>query len=270
MNIFYSRCYSWIFSIITPVFSVIWYFRNNYNMLICCSRNIIYWKLLWCFIFVCKPWCSCFFLLLDEVAWRTAIIWNINFSNFINIFTVKVNIYYQGTVNGPSALADSGSSFNCSRYLYQSITNLNFITPGLWDLRMPHSDILNSERKVWQNHFSVQFEVFYSAVHIVSGEFFNNLLSTAFLQSVNHILELQGLHLQLLFQLIHKSLILRVQIVVRLLRIQTESCGKKQWSLNTLEESLGLLSDISFSFRSVQQVPVCDSSESRTDLKHKL
>ncbi len=30
-------CQSWIFSIITPVFSVKWSFRNNLNMLICCS-----------------------------------------------------------------------------------------------------------------------------------------------------------------------------------------------------------------------------------------
>ncbi len=31
---------SWIFSIITPVFSVTWSFRNHSNMLILCSRNI--------------------------------------------------------------------------------------------------------------------------------------------------------------------------------------------------------------------------------------
>ncbi len=28
--------------LITPVFSVTWSFRNHYNMLICCSRNIYY------------------------------------------------------------------------------------------------------------------------------------------------------------------------------------------------------------------------------------
>ncbi len=32
---------SWIFSIITPVFSVTWSFRNHSDMLICCSRNMI-------------------------------------------------------------------------------------------------------------------------------------------------------------------------------------------------------------------------------------
>ncbi len=32
---------SWIFSIITPVFSVTWSFRNHSNMLICCLRNIM-------------------------------------------------------------------------------------------------------------------------------------------------------------------------------------------------------------------------------------
>ncbi len=36
---------SWIFSIIIPVFSVTWSFRNHYNMLICCSRkNSHYYK----------------------------------------------------------------------------------------------------------------------------------------------------------------------------------------------------------------------------------
>jgi len=33
---------SWIFSIITPVFSVTWSFRNYFNMLMWCSRNISY------------------------------------------------------------------------------------------------------------------------------------------------------------------------------------------------------------------------------------
>ncbi len=32
---------SWIFSIITPVVSVIWSFRNYSNMLICCSRKFL-------------------------------------------------------------------------------------------------------------------------------------------------------------------------------------------------------------------------------------
>jgi len=31
---------SWNFSIITPVFSVTWSFRNHSNMLMWCSRNI--------------------------------------------------------------------------------------------------------------------------------------------------------------------------------------------------------------------------------------
>ncbi len=45
----------WMFSIITPVFSVTWSFRNHSNMLICCSIYISYnyqcWKQLCCFIF---------------------------------------------------------------------------------------------------------------------------------------------------------------------------------------------------------------------------
>jgi len=36
------RWQSWIFSIITPVFSVTWSFRNDSNLLICCSRH--FWE----------------------------------------------------------------------------------------------------------------------------------------------------------------------------------------------------------------------------------
>ncbi len=46
----------WIFSIITPVFSVTWSFRNHSNMLISCSRNISNsyqcWKWMCCSIFL--------------------------------------------------------------------------------------------------------------------------------------------------------------------------------------------------------------------------
>jgi len=38
-NVIYSSDESWIFSIITPVFSVTWFFRNQYNMILC-SINI--------------------------------------------------------------------------------------------------------------------------------------------------------------------------------------------------------------------------------------
>ncbi len=46
----------WIFSIITPIFSVTWSFRNHSNILICCSRKNSYyyhcWKQLCCLIFL--------------------------------------------------------------------------------------------------------------------------------------------------------------------------------------------------------------------------
>jgi len=32
---------SWIFSIITPGFSVTWSFRNHSNMMICCSKHLL-------------------------------------------------------------------------------------------------------------------------------------------------------------------------------------------------------------------------------------
>ncbi len=64
-NVIYFCDQSCIFSIITPVFSVTWCFRNHYNMLICCSRNISdyyqCWKQLCCTIFLWKLWCILFF-----------------------------------------------------------------------------------------------------------------------------------------------------------------------------------------------------------------
>jgi len=42
VNVIYSCDQSWIFSIITPAFSVTRSFRNHSNMMICCSRNISY------------------------------------------------------------------------------------------------------------------------------------------------------------------------------------------------------------------------------------
>jgi len=59
-NVIYSCDQSWIFSIITPVFSVTWSFRNHSNMLIFCWRNISdyyqCWKQSCYFIFLWKPW----------------------------------------------------------------------------------------------------------------------------------------------------------------------------------------------------------------------
>ncbi len=54
-------------SIITPVFSVTWFFRKKSNMLIYCSRNISYyyqcWKQLCCIILLWKFW---YFFFLSE------------------------------------------------------------------------------------------------------------------------------------------------------------------------------------------------------------
>lgn len=50
-----------------------------------------------------------------------------------------------------------------------------------------------------------------------------DLLSTAFLQPVNHLLKLQEADLHLLFQLVDKRLVIRVQVVVGLLCVQAES-----------------------------------------------
>ncbi len=76
------------FSIITPVFSVTWSFRNHSYILIWCSRNISYyqcWKQLCCFI-LWKPWYV--LMLWSTVKFKiTALIWNRN-CNIIIVFTV--------------------------------------------------------------------------------------------------------------------------------------------------------------------------------------
>ncbi len=85
---------SCIFSIITPVFSVTWSFRNHSNMLICCSRNISdyyqCWKQLCCFIFWWKPKCILFFRILWWIeSSKEQHLFEIGiFCNIINAFTV--------------------------------------------------------------------------------------------------------------------------------------------------------------------------------------
>ncbi len=80
---------SWIFSIITPVFSVTRFFRNHTNMLICCSRNISCWKQLCCLIFLWKRWN--FFFLMNSTFIRKLFIGNIYYiyiSENVKVFTV--------------------------------------------------------------------------------------------------------------------------------------------------------------------------------------
>ena len=50
-----------------------------------------------------------------------------------------------------------------------------------------------------------------------------HLLSTALLQTVQHLLKLVEADLHLLLQLDHEGLVVRVQVVVRLLCVQAES-----------------------------------------------
>lgn len=66
-----------------------------------------------------------------------------------------------------------------------------------------------------------------------------DLLPTAFLQPVDHLLKLQLAELHFLFQLIHKHVVVRVQVVVGLLRVQAESYDfKKQTNNNNNKERL--------------------------------
>ncbi len=66
---------SWIFSIITSVFSVTWFFRNHFNMLISCSSNVSYYFVENCFAasyFLWKLWYFFQYILMNRH--RTAFI----------------------------------------------------------------------------------------------------------------------------------------------------------------------------------------------------
>ncbi len=110
---------SCIFSIITPVFSVTWFFRNHSNMMVCCSRNISdyyqWWKQLCCWIFLWKLWYFAIFqdCLMNRKFKRTAVIWNKRsfvklwmslLSLWINLMHpcwIKALIYFKTNVQTP-------------------------------------------------------------------------------------------------------------------------------------------------------------------------
>jgi len=80
LEICFQSC---IFSIITPVCSVTWPFRNPSNMDICRSRNIIIhiWKQLNCIFFFFCGICDIFYFqdsLMNRKLKRTALVWKIN------------------------------------------------------------------------------------------------------------------------------------------------------------------------------------------------
>ena len=75
---------------------------------------------------------------------------------------------------------------------------------------------------------------FFSAGCVLEADGDTNLLSTAFLQPVNHLLKLQEADLHLLFQLVNKCIIIRVQVVVWLLCVQAESCREVEKRKQTL------------------------------------
>ncbi len=91
--IFFFLLLCWIFSIVTPVFSVTWSFRNQYNMLICCSRNISCYYLI-----IKKVVLLCIFVetvivlfqdsFMNRKFKRTEFIWNKNVLKQYECFTV--------------------------------------------------------------------------------------------------------------------------------------------------------------------------------------
>ncbi len=74
---------SWIFTIISPVFSVTWSFRNHSHIMICCSRKVSHYYQCW------KQLCSliCIYYLLiycGNIDWL--IDWLIDFQDSLMIF----------------------------------------------------------------------------------------------------------------------------------------------------------------------------------------
>jgi len=76
-------------------------FRNHYNILIYCSRNISddyqCWKQLCCFIFLYKPW----HILLSRILKlkRAAFVWNSTFCNIIITFTLTFDQFNMSLLN---------------------------------------------------------------------------------------------------------------------------------------------------------------------------
>ncbi len=82
---------SYIFSIITPVFSVTWFFRNHNNMLICCSRKTYSyqcWKQC-CLIFVIPGRFVHRDSLINKMFKRSAFIWNKNSWQFTWFYQIR-------------------------------------------------------------------------------------------------------------------------------------------------------------------------------------
>ncbi len=86
---------SWIFSIITSVFSVTWSFRNHSNMLICYSRNIIInaensysVTILW------KPW----YIFFRIIWWLESCIY-LKQKSFVNVSTVIFDQFNASLLN---------------------------------------------------------------------------------------------------------------------------------------------------------------------------
>ncbi len=110
---------SCIFSIITPVLSDTWPFRNHSNMLTFCSRNIYYYYQCWNVIINEKReihFQNCWW------SWRT-FIWN---TNFINVFTVPFDKINTSLLNK--------SIIFLYTVVYFSKSSLNFTHPkkNLW------------------------------------------------------------------------------------------------------------------------------------------
>ncbi len=83
---------SWIFSIITPVFSITWSLRNHYNMLICSSTNIYYYYQFWKKVVLPNIFVETIILWWTESSKEHTLFEMEIFCNILNVFTI---IFYQ-------------------------------------------------------------------------------------------------------------------------------------------------------------------------------
>ncbi len=134
---FISVMQSWIFSIIIPVFSVTWSFRNHSNMLICCSRHnssYQYWKQLCCKILLWKPWYI--FSLMNRKLKRTQFIWiskcyKLFLINLMHSFCI-INLF-------DSACFKLKLFFEFNLYLTQNIIEGLFTKKNVRNMRKTHN-----------------------------------------------------------------------------------------------------------------------------------
>ncbi len=144
---------SWIFSIITPVFRVTWSFRNNYNMLICCSKTHFYYyqccKYLCSFVFYKN--CNKCFSGLRNRKFKEWHLFEVEIvCNIINVFTVTFDQFNASLLNKVNHLFEKNLTNPKLLWLFSCLHDA-FYCEGFHRLETIEMSILNV-------HFFIQME----------------------------------------------------------------------------------------------------------------